>query len=132
MDLIPDRTIRSYWLPIITYSCLEIDNQKQKNKLLALIAGATMGIGIFILIFNWIPTNALLVFMAIAFTVIFTIKNLYLKKAIGTILGMSFAISSLGEFEAILLRYSYVLGSIIIVMIFEALRKVVRKIEYKI
>ena len=131
MDLVTDRTIRSYWLPLITYSCLEIDKQKQKSKLLAQIGGATIGIGIFILIFNWIPTNALMVFMAIAFTALFSVDNQYLKKAIGTILGMSFVIPTFGETGAILLRYSYVLGAITIIAIFEYLRIVVRKIEYQ-
>ena len=32
MDRIPDRNIRSYWLPLITYGCLEIDHQKQQSK----------------------------------------------------------------------------------------------------
>ena len=132
MDMITDRTIRSYWLPLITYSCLEIDNQKQKSKLLAQIGGATLGIGIFILIFHWIPTNALIVFMAIAFTALFSVDNQYLKKAIGTILGMSFVIPTLGGAGAILLRYSYVLGAITIIAIFEYLRIVVRKIEYQL
>ena len=130
MDFVTDRTVRSYWLPLITYSCLEIDNQKQKSKLLAQIGGATIGIGIFIIIFHWIPTNALLVFMAIAFTVIFTVKNQYLKKAIGTILGMTFVLPTLGEAGAILLRYTYVLAAIAIIAIVEYLRKVVRKIEH--
>ena len=132
MDMITDRTVRSYWLPLITYSCLEIDNQKQKSKLLAQIGGATLGIGIFILIFHWIPTNALIIFMAIAFTALFSVDNQYLKKAIGTILGMSFVIPTLGEAGAILLRYSYVLGAITIIAIFEYLRIVVRKIEYQL
>lgn len=129
MDLVTDRTVRSYWLPLITYSCLEIDNQKQQSKLLAQIGGATLGIGVFIIIFHWIPTNALLVFMAIAFTTLFTVNNEYLKKAIGTILGMSFVLPSLGEVGAILLRYVYVLAAILIIAIFEYLRIVVRKIE---
>lgn len=132
MDFITDRSIRSYWLPLITYSCLEIDNQKQKSKLLSQIGGATIGIGIFILIFHWIPTNALLVFMAIAFTALFSVNNQYLKKAIGTILGMSFVLPTLGETGAILLRYFYVLAAIAIIALFEYLRKVVRKIEHQI
>lgn len=132
MDLITDRTIRSYWLPLITYSCLEIDTQKQKSKLLTQIGGATLGIGIFIIIFHWIPTHALLVFMAIAFTALFSVDNQYLKKAIGTILGMSFVIPSFGEVGAILLRYVYVMAAIFIIAIFEYLRIVVRKIECQI
>ena len=132
MDLVTDRTIRSYWLPLITYSCLEIDNQKQKSKLLAQIGGATLGIGVFIIIFHWIPTHALLVFMAIAFTALFAVDNQYLKKAIGTILGMSFVLPTLGEFGAILLRYVYVMAAIFIIAIFEYLRVVVRKIERQI
>ena len=132
MDFVTDRTVWSCWLPLITYSCLEIDNQKQKSKLLSQIGGATIGIGIFIIFFHWIPTNALLVFMAIAFTALFTINNQYLKKAIGTILGMSFVIPSLGEFGAILLRYTYVMVAIFIIAIFEYLRIVVRKIERQI
>ena len=132
MDLITDRNIRSYWLPLITYSCLEIDNQKQKSKMLALIGGAVLGIGIFLVIFYWIPVHALLIFMAIAFTALFTVTNQYLKKAIGTILGMSFVIPTFGEFGAIILRYVYVMGAIIIIAIVEYLRVIVRKIEHKI
>ena len=132
MDLVTDRTVRSYWLPLITYSCLEIDNQKQKAKLLTQIGGATLGIGVFILIFHWIPTNALLIFMAIAFTALFAVHNQYLKKAIGTILGMSFVLPTLGEFGAILLRYIYVITAIFIIAIVEYLRIVVRKIENQI
>ena len=132
MDLVTDRTVRSYWLPLITYSCLEIDSQKQKSKLLTQIGGAVIGIGVFILIFNWIPTNSLIIFMAFAFTALFTVENQYLKKAIGTILGMSFVIPSLGEVGAISLRYLYVLGAILIIAIFEYLRKFVRRIEAEV
>lgn len=129
MDMVPDRNIRSYWLPLITYSCLELDYQKQQNKLMAQIGGTTIGMGVFTLIFNWIPTNALLIFMVVAFTALFTIENQYLKKAIGTILGMSFVIQSFGEVGAIVLRYAYVLGAILIIAIFEWFRKCIRKIE---
>lgn len=129
MDRIPDRNIRSYWLPLITYGCLEIDYQKQKDKLLAQIGGATIGIAIFIVIFHWIPTNALLVFMTMAFTILFSVENDYLKKTIGTILGMSFALPTFGEVGAILLRYTYVICAIGIVYIVEHLRKAVRKVE---
>lgn len=130
MDRIPDRNIRSYWLPLITYGCLEIDYQKQQSKILAQMGGAVIGVAIFILIFHWIPTNALLVFMTIAFTILFTLKNDYLKKAVGTVLGMSFAISTFGEIGAIALRYFYVVLAIGIVAVFEYLRKIVRRIEH--
>lgn len=130
MDRVPDRNIRSYWLPLIAYGCLEIDNQKQKNKLLYQLGGATIGIGVFMVIFHWIPTNALLVFMTIAFTILFAVKNQYLKKAIGTILGMSFALPTFGEAGAILLRYLYVIGAILIIALVEYLRKVVRRVEH--
>lgn len=130
MDRIPDRNIRSYWLPLITYGCLEIDSQNQKNKLLHQLGGATLGIGVFMVIFHWIPTNALLMFMTIAFTVLFAVENQYLKKAIGTVLGMSFALPTFGEAGAIILRYVYVLGAILIVAIVEYLRKVVRRVEH--
>ena len=129
MDKIPDRNIRSYWLPLITYGCLEIDSQGQKSKLLYQLGGATLGIGVFMVIFHWIPTNALLVFMTIAFTVLFAVKNQYLKKAIGTILGMSFALPTFGETGAIILRYLYVIGAILIIALVEYLRKIVRKVE---
>ncbi len=129
MDMVPDRNIRSYWLPLITYSSLELDYQKQQDKLMAQIGGTTLGIGIFTLIFHWIPLNALMIFMAIAFTMLFAIENQYLKKAIGTILGMSFVIQSFGEIGSILLRYTYVLAAILIIAIFECLRKGIRKVE---
>lgn len=129
MDSIQDRNARSYWLPLTTYSCLEIDNQKQKSKLLSQIGGTTLGIAIFTIIFHWIPTNALIVFMGLAFTILFTVNNQYLKKAIGTILGMSFVIPSLGEQGAIFLRFTYVLLAISVIAIVEYLRVVVRKIE---
>ena len=70
--------------------------------------------------------------MAFAFTALFTVENQYLKKAIGTILGMSFVIPSLGEVGAISLRYLYVLGAILIIAIFEYLRKFVRRIEAEV
>ena len=70
--------------------------------------------------------------MAIAFTALFAVDNPYLKKAIGTILGMSFVLPTLGELGAILLRYVYVLSAILIIAIFEYLRIVVRKIEHQI
>lgn len=70
--------------------------------------------------------------MAIAFTALFSVNNQYLKKAIGTILGMSFVLPTLGETGAILLRYFYVLAAIAIIALFEYLRKVVRKIEHQI
>ena len=68
--------------------------------------------------------------MTIAFTILFTLKNDYLKKAVGTVLGMSFAISTFGEIGAIVLRYFYVMLAIGIVAVFEYLRKIVRRIEH--
>lgn len=104
----------AYWIPITSYTLMMQFHEDQKKKMKNYIIGSVIGTFVFTLIFQYVPQSATLIFMIIAYAIMFSVKNDIAKAVIGGQLVLVMSYPIYGKLEVMIVRIILVLFAALI------------------
>ena len=78
----------AYWLPITAFTTMLPYYEDTKQKMSTYFVGAILGAICFVLLFQYVPSSLSMVFMVLAFIVLFSIDSEVLRNVVGTQLAL--------------------------------------------
>ena len=104
----------AYWIPITVYTLMMQFHEEQNTKIKNYIIGTLLGAVVFSLVFQFVPPSAGLIFMVLAFALMFSVKNEILRNVIGAQMVLVLTYPIYGKVEIILIRVGLIILASII------------------
>ena len=104
----------AYWIPITVYTLMMQFHEEQNIKIKNYIIGTLLGAVVFSLVFQFVPPSAGLIFMVLAFALMFSVKNEILRNVIGAQMVLVLTYPIYGKVEIILIRVGLIILASII------------------